>query len=111
MTRQWLADPNIMCMNHLTGEHAEAHMFLSKMERGYSLKGFYEESEFFGAIYLKMRHDLIAEMLDGHKTPLTIDAGLEQAYPLAMPQMANLKKSLGDLLNRCSKCRYNFHTL
>jgi hypothetical protein len=50
MTRQWLARPEDMCIRHLTGEHAEAHSFVTKMEKGQSLLGFRVQSMFFGAL-------------------------------------------------------------
>lgn len=100
-----------MCSNHLLGEHAETHMFVTKMEKGYSLKGFTDGSMFFGAEYVKARHDMIAEMFEGHKTPLILNDSLIKAYPFIVPQMDDLKKSLNDLFSRCPKCKHNFDIL
>lgn len=105
MTRQWLAKPSLMCMSHLTGEHAETHMFLTKMHKGHSLDGFIEGDMFFGAEYVKFRHDLLAIYLNGHSTPLEIDSPLMKQYPLIVPDMAALKNSLGTLISRCDYCR------
>jgi hypothetical protein len=91
-------------MSHLTGEHAEAHMFLTKMHRGHSLEGYYEGDMFFGAQYVKGRHDLLAAFLGGHGTPLEIEAKLIRDYPLVEPTMEALKNSLGVLLSRCAYC-------
>lgn len=105
MTRQWLAQPNNMCVSHITGEHAEAHGFLTKMHRGQALEGFTEGSMFFGAEYVKARHDLLAYFLKGHTTPLDIDERLRFEYPLVVPTMENLKESIGVLVTRCQDCR------
>lgn len=105
MTRQWLADPKLMCKNHYLGEHAETHMFLTKMEKHYSLKGFTAGSMFFGAEFVKQRHDLIASMLSGHKTPLEITEKLKCEYPLIVPDEDDYRKSYLDLWTRCSECK------
>lgn len=104
MTRQWLADPKLMCMSHITGEHAEAHSFLTKMHQGQSLDGFREGSMFFGAEYVKYRHDMLTLYLQNHSTPLEVDSTLIKQYPLVVPTMDDLKLSLGTLITRCETC-------
>ncbi len=104
MTRQWLADPNLMCQKHIVAEHFEAHMFLSKMEKGYSLKGFIEGSMFFGASFIQERHDLLAQYIEGHKTPLYIPETVIGKYP-EIPRLTNdFESSLGTLYSRCKNC-------
>jgi hypothetical protein len=110
MTRQWLAQPSIMCSSHLNGEHAEAHSFLAKMRDGIKLDGYYDEAEFFGAQYVKARHDLLAEYLPNHSTPLDITEDMIRKYPLTTPTMESLTKSLSDLLGRCEYCRAKFNS-
>lgn len=106
MTRQWLADPELMCKQHLLGEHLEAHIFLSKMQKGYSLEGFRKGSMFFGAEYIKYRHDKIAKLLkQPHKTPLWLGDLEEVNYPLRNPNERDFAKSNSDLYGRCQKCR------
>lgn len=106
MTRQWLADPREMCKQHLLGEHFEAHIFLSKMQKHNSLEGFRRGSMFFGAWYIKDRHDQIAKLLkQPHKTPLQITMNEIIEYPLRLPDETDLGKSNSDLYGRCQKCR------
>jgi len=110
MTRQWLADPQYMCRQHLLGEHLEAHIFVSKMEKDYSLEGFIRGSMFFGAEYVKYRHDIIARYLSRfsnkeHKTPLWIGDFEKINYPLKKPNEKDFSKSNDDLYGRCQKCR------
>ena len=85
MTRQWLMPPEYMCKQHLLGEHLEAHIFVSKMQKSHSLEGFRRGSMFFGASYITFRHDVIAPLFSGHKTPLTINKQLIEKYPLVIP--------------------------
>lgn len=79
-------------------------MFLSKMHKGIKLNGFIEKSMFFGAEYVKARHDLLASYLSGHSTPLYLDPRLIEKYPLLVPTMEHVKVSLSDLLGRCEYC-------
>lgn len=104
MTRQWLAHPGLMCIKHISGEHAETHGFLAKMHQGHSLDGFYEGDLFFGAKYIQARHDLLALFLKGHSTPMAVEASLDKKYPLVMPDMDALRNSIGTLITRCAYC-------
>lgn len=106
MTRQWLAHPEFMCTSHISGEHAEAHSFLSKMRKGFSLEGFYEGAMFFGAEYIQTRHDLLATYLTGHSTPLYMEEELYDKYPLLAPTLDHVRTSITTLINRCEYCRF-----
>jgi len=106
MTRQWLVEPREMCKQHLLGEHLEAHIFLSKMQKGYKLDGFRKGSMFFGASYVQYRHDLIAEVLNQpHKTPLLLQDLKVEKYPYIAPTSKDFEKSSNDLYGRCERCR------
>ena len=59
---------------------------------------------FFGADFVQYRHDLLANLIGGHSTPLEISEDVRKHYPLIMPTEADVRKSLGDLLGRCEKC-------
>lgn len=104
MTRQWLSPPENMCLSHLLGEHAEAHSFLNKMRQGHSLQGFIDGSMFFGADFVRFRHDLLAASLKGHTTPLELTENMRQFYPLIVPDEDDINKSVTDLINRCEYC-------
>lgn len=105
MTRQWLANPEWMCTRHLSGEHLEAHIFLTKMQHGHSLEGFRRGSMFFGARFIEERHDVLANQLPGHQTPLIMPPNLYDLYPYEEPTVEDYNKSLSDLLGRCKTCR------
>lgn len=110
MTRQWLTDPNMMCKQHLLGEHLEAHIFVSKMHKLNKLDGFRKGSMFFGAEYVQYRHDIIARYLSRfsgkeHKTPLHIGDLEIINYPLIKPAEKDFAKSNDDLYGRCQRCR------
>ena len=105
MTRQWLADPEQMCQNHLLGEHFETHIFIEKMQRGTSLQGFYESGLFFGARYVLARHNLLASKIKGHATLLVVTREIEETYPLIVPTADDVLSSITDLISRCVPCR------
>lgn len=105
MTRQWLSPPENICIQHVLGEHAETHSFLSKMRQGHSLEGFRDGSMFFGAEYVQRRHDLLAATLKGHSTPLHLTDKMKEFYPLVLPTEEDVHKSILDLINRCDYCR------
>lgn len=94
-----------MCSKHLSGEHLEAHMFVTKMLKGFSLKGYIEKSEFFGAGYVYTRHNELTLYLPGHSTPMELDGKLVSAYPDIRRTQDHINKSISDLLTRCVACR------
>ena len=105
MTRQWLVPPKLMCKQHLLGEHLEAHIFVSKMEKHYKLDGFIKGSMFFGAEYIKQRHDELARYISGHKTPLDISHIDLELYPPIEITWNHTLKSAIDLVTRCDRCK------
>lgn len=104
MTRQWLAVPEQMCKEHVMEEHAKAHGFYSDMLEGKSLDGYARKSMFFGAEYVKFRHDLLAPLVGGHGSPLDINEDLALQYPLIVPTIEHVKTSVQDLFTRCVEC-------
>jgi hypothetical protein len=94
-----------MCQQHRSGEHLEAHIFVSKMEAHHSLKGFSDGSMFFGADFIKYRHDALAETMSGHQTPLEITEQMRKEYPFTDPTWNDYLTSLGTLYQRCENCR------
>lgn len=108
MTRQWLAVPEKMCDGHVLQEHAESHAILVDMEEGVDFEEEYKESMFFGAEYVKTRHDLLSALIGGHGSPMEYPSQeLRNSYPLVNPTMDSLEKSLDDLFSKCPECYQN----
>jgi len=105
MTRQWLADPELMCVPHRNAEHAETHMFVTKMLNSTSLQGYRDNSQFFGAKYLEFRHNLLTFYLPNHQTPIEITELMETKYPLVHPNYEDYSDSIITLMDRCDNCR------
>jgi hypothetical protein len=101
--RQWLADPQKMCIKHVSGEHLEAHMFVEAMRRSKRLWGYYDHGLLFGPKSLLERHDKLAKRLEGHKTPLIIPD--LAPYPDVEPEQFMIETSENTLYSRCGECR------
>jgi hypothetical protein len=101
MTRMWMVDPEIMCRQHLLGEHAELHMIAGNIKLGRSIEGYI----LINAIEPKSlngRHrELVAEMVSRgmtHKSPLDFSTELYQDV------VVDKDASLRLLVGRCSSC-------
>lgn len=101
--RMWMVPTEIMCRNHLLGEHLEIHMFVGCLKKGKSLKGYIDKGLVEISHILTRHHYLVEEMKRrgyNHKTPIG-------DYPIDIDNNGNvdIEKSLKDLLSRCENCR------
>lgn len=103
--RMWMVSPNILCVHHLLGEHNELHMLCGCLLKNKSLKG-YLKRELIDLSLIEKRHEkLVAEFVNrgyNHKSPMPV---LPEKREFGK---VNLEKSLGDLLNRCPKCKERY---
>lgn len=61
--RMWMVNPELLCRQHLLGEHVETHMFVGSIRREHSMAGFVRNGLLESAS-LTARHDaLAAEMV------------------------------------------------
>jgi len=100
--RQWMVPPQVMCDQHLLGEHVEHHMFVGTILKGVSVAG-YIEGGLLQPETLQARHDeLVAEMEARgmvHRSPL-------QEHPPQDPEgYIDVDGSLAELAKRCPDCR------
>lgn len=100
--RMWLVNPEILCRNHLLGEHLEMHMFKGAIENNKNLDG-YEKGLLIRG-FIKKRHDaLVKEMLNrgfNHKTPM-------KRFSEGKGGFISEKNSIKELSKRCRICRKN----
>ena len=99
--RMWMVKPQLMCRQHLLGEHLELHMFVGTLRRGISVEGYLKKGLLEGAS-IRSRHDaLVEEMLRRgytHKSPIG-------DYPEEKRGSVDRLTSYSDLMNRCPECR------
>ena len=107
--RMWMVNTNLMCNQHLLGEHCECHMFLGTLKKGLHLDG-YVDKNCLELSSLKKRHDLLANemILRGmnHKTPLNYPNSYSFGQSKYVKRSkVNKKKSYLDLIFRCKECK------
>lgn len=105
----WLVQPELMCREHLLGEHVEMHMISGVIKRGMSIDG-YLNNKLIEPGLIKKRHDeLVVEMeARGYRHNSEI--------PLSQVEIERLVEHYGqgyvdrfgsftELHRRCEKCR------
>lgn len=110
--RMWMTPVDIMCRQHLLGEHNEIHMFIGTVKKGKSLKGYVDNNLLaWSAIY--GRHEQLKNemLLRGYKHNSNIT--LTEIVNIKVPVYVDLavvdtEESLKELLSRCDKCRHNY---
>lgn len=103
--RMWQIPPNLMCRQHLLGEHVEMHMFAGSLVKGISMKG-YIENGLLDLPLLKERHDELVLEMDNrgynHKSPLTHE--YLKGHLFAHDIVPDFEHNVKDLAGRCSEC-------
>lgn len=108
--RQWLVNPEIMCRQHLLGEHVETHMFVGSINKGIDVTT-YIKTGLLDIKQLHIRHEqLVTEMErrgGNHKSPLPpLDPAQVAKYVFVLPCI-NVKENYNELHRRCEVCRAN----
>jgi hypothetical protein len=105
--RMWMVNPRFMCRQHLLGEHVEVHMFIGTISRGKQVKG-YIENGLLEVHSMYSRHEELVEEMKrrGYNHYSNVEERWRNAQKLGT---VDRKKSLEELLNRCTRCkrRYN----
>jgi hypothetical protein len=89
------------------GEHVEMHMFLGRIKKGISLKGYYDKKLVYTNLIKKRYDDLVIEMISRdmkHNTPIEeIDFFKDFQYG-----GIDLEANINELMSRCPKCKDMF---
>jgi len=114
--RMWLVDPQIMCRQHLLGEHSELHMFIGSLQKKKNLDGFFTNNCLEPRRIYERHQELVNEMKSrgyNHQSPLeendcicVLNLSNEQQY-----WEINNQESLELLLERCPICKQNYSNL
>lgn len=107
--RMWMVPVEIMCRQHLLGEHVEHHMFLGCLKKGLNLDG-YVDNNLLELKSLKRRHErLVKEILKrgyNHNSPLDYPDNYTFGQgEYVCNSKVDVKKALKDLLCRCEECK------
>ena len=100
--RMWGVPPELMCREHLLGEHVEMHMFVGTINKGISIRGYVERGQ-VNPREIQRRHRVLAiEILKRgykHTSPLPEIKGSLRYH------FVNVSDNLKELHRRCSECR------
>ena len=101
--RMWCVDPEVLCRQHLLGEHLELHLFAGTILANKSLKG-YIKNGLVEVHNIRKRHRfLVREMKRrqyNHKSELP-------SFIAPILGKVDRKANLIELSRRCSECRKN----
>ncbi|UPM44211.1 pyrimidine dimer DNA glycosylase/endonuclease V [Halocatena salina] len=105
MTRMWCVPPEILCDDHLRGEHAEHHQLVGTILNhpyGEAIAAGHAEKGNIDTSRLEERHDELAEEMErrgfNHESPLEYDG---PAFGIGA---IDVDHNRSDLLNRCDEC-------
>lgn len=100
--RMWMIDPEIMCRQHLLGEHVEIHMFIGCINKGMNLKGYLEKGLIEPISIFERHEELVKEMENRgykHNSPLP-----EVDLELFTDWKIDEHESFKELIDRCPEC-------
>jgi len=104
-----MVQPNIMCNQHLLGEHCELHMFVATLNKHKTVRGYVKNNCLEYKSIHKRHDDLVIEMRTrgmNHKSELPqLDGWYFDHDRDVYFSGVNKEQSLKDLITRCDKCR------
>lgn len=105
--RQWLVNPEKMCLKHLLGEHVEHHMFVGTLKKHRSITG-YLENNLIEPKALVTRHVALAHEIEArgytHSSPLE-EPDLSYLTEVELTHRIDKVAAQTELFNRCEECR------
>lgn len=99
--RMWMLVPNLLCDQHLLGEHVEIHMLVGALKKGKGINGFLRKGLLEPQNAMERHESLTWEMKR---------RGMNHASPLPEFECHEIGKvdaleSLRELASRCEKCK------
>jgi len=107
-----MCNPEIMCRQHLLGEHNECHMFLGSLRKQINMQGYFT-NDLFEPKSLQNRHDLLAKELTKrgykHNSPLDLaESDFSYLTNQQLNHIINKNNSLKILISKCNICYQNY---
>jgi len=109
MTRMWMADPSIMCVQHINGEHKEIHHLICKLRDKFSLTNYFKnnclEMRSIAARHNELQEEAIKRGYKWNRTLLTEEDYDYSYLPLEEQHYTiDREASLEELIRRCPEC-------
>ena len=96
--------PELMCHQHIVGEHGEIHKFKHSFIKQYNMNKRMELNQIFPQL-MKFRHDKLAQYLKRHNSPYEQpDISYLKNRGYNQLTMKILIDNVKDLCNRCKDC-------
>lgn len=106
--RMWNVRPNLMCKQHLLGEHRELHALVGIVNKDTSLQGYYDNG-LVNPHEIVERHKVLKEEMEqrghDHQSPLTW-SDFDQDPP--EKTTVDVEESYRELYSRCDACANRF---
>lgn len=109
-----MCTPEILCRQHLLGEHNECHMFLGSLKKKINMTGYFK-NDLLEPLSLKSRHDDLAGEINKrgykHLSELKIDESIDFSHLTdhEINHKIDRENSLNLLLTRCERCNLNLN--
>lgn len=105
--RMWMISPELLCKQHLLGEHSEIHKHKHNFVKGHSIKGRIKPIAQIEPLSMQSRHDeLVKEMIKrnyNHQSPYE-QPELSKYSPEDILVKVDRNLSKQDLSQRCPEC-------
>jgi hypothetical protein len=108
--RMWCVPPNLLCRNHLLGEHHEVHAFIGTIYKRIRVGGYIERGLLNPRLLWRRHQQLVDELLRrgyNHYSPLPI-WGLHDPSVLEVLRQVHpidARANIAELYRRCPDCR------
>jgi len=106
----WMVNPEMLCNQHLLGEHGEIHKHRHNFEKRHNMSGRLSPVVQIEPSSMKSRHDELAkEMLKrgmNHKSPYE-QPDVSYLSDELLSKRVDVTNSIRDLSGRCDKCKTN----
>jgi len=103
--RMWMIPPDLLCRQHLLGEHKEIHMLIGTVNKGKNLGRFLTD-RLVDTVQAHARHGVLVKEMKrrgyNHRSPL-----LPYTEECPSCQTVDRARSARDLYDRCNECRSN----
>jgi hypothetical protein len=100
--RMWGVPTNLLCRQHLLGEHNELHMLVGSIRRGRSIHGFTSTGLVDTRAIISRHNEVVMEMMRrgyNHASPLP-----QFSVAVAVVGYIDVEKNLKELQRRCRAC-------
>lgn len=103
--RMWMIPPQLLCRQHLLGEHNEIHKFVGYANKGNSVEGWLRRG-YINPAMLQKRHDVLVEEMSkrGYRHLSPLQELTREDLQLRFCHV-DLQRSVVDLCMRCRFCR------